>query len=116
MIPILIVILIWVIPIILVTNAYLKMEKDVQQQVKNEFKNSLVFMCVTLSVIGILLLQSGIILAIKLIQHIGVIMVFVGWFISTIVGWRKGKISLFKCFGFIFLGILGITLYIFLVS
>lgn len=116
MIPILIVILIWVIPIILVTNAYLKMEKDVQQQVKNEFKNSLVFMCVTLSVIGILLLQSGIVLAIKLIQHIGTSMVFIGWFISTIVGWRKGKISLLKCFGFIFLGILGITLYIFLVS
>lgn len=116
MIPIIVVILFWVMPSILLTNAYLKMEKEVQQQFKNEFKQPLVFMCVTLPVIGFLLSQSGIVLAIELIQHIGVSMFFIGWFASSIVGWRKGKRSLINCVGFIFLGILGIAAYIFLIT
>ena len=116
MISIIVVISIWVIPSILLTNAYLKMEKEVQQQFKNEFKHPLVFMCVTLLVIGFLLSLSGIVLAIELIQHIGVSMTFIGWFVSSIVGWRKGKISLINGVGFIFLGILGIAAYIFLIT
>lgn len=74
-------------------------------------KQPLIFMCVTLLVVGLLLSQSGVILAIELIQHIGVIMIFIGWFVSSIAGWRKGKISLITRVGLIFLSILGIATY-----
>lgn len=112
MIPIIVVISIWVIPSILLTNAYLKMEKEVQQQFKNEFKHPIVL----LLVIGLLLSLSGIVLAIELIQHIGASMIFIGWFVSSIIGWRNGKRSLINCVGFILLGILGIAAYIFLIT
>jgi hypothetical protein len=112
MIQIIVFISILVIPSTLLTNAYLKMEKEVQQRFRNEFKHPIVL----LLLIGLLLSLSGIVLAIELIQHIGVSMIFIGWFISSIIGWRKGKSSLITCIGFILLGILGIVAYIFLIT
>lgn len=116
MIQIIVVISIWVIPSILLTNTYLKMEKEEQQQFKSEFKHPFVFMHIALIIIGFLIANSGIILAIELIQHIGVIMIFIGWFVSSILIWRKGKISFIKSVGFIFLGILGIAAYTSLIT
>ncbi|MER2126574.1 hypothetical protein [Solibacillus sp.] len=44
------VILIWVIPSILLTSTYLKMQKEVQQQFKSEFKQPLVFIFLGMTV------------------------------------------------------------------
>ncbi|WP_230874973.1 Fe3+-siderophore ABC transporter permease [Lysinibacillus cavernae] len=74
MIQFLFVILIW---IILVINAYFKMAKEEQQTLKIELKEPFVLFSVGLLVIGFLLSSSGIILAIRLIQYIGVTMIFI---------------------------------------
>ncbi|MEK4081540.1 Fe3+-siderophore ABC transporter permease [Solibacillus sp. FSL K6-1126] len=116
MMQILLVILIWVLPIILLRNAYFKMDKEEQQKVKSVFKQPLALFCVGLLVIGYLLSFSGIFLAIALVLHIGVTMVFIGWFTSIIVGWKIGKLNLMKSAVFILLGVLGIVIYVVIIT
>ncbi|AWE07807.1 Fe3+-siderophore ABC transporter permease [Lysinibacillus sp. 2017] len=116
MIQVLFVILLWVIPIILVTNTYFKMDKEERQKLKTEFKSPLTFLCVGLLIIGFLLSLSGIILAIGLLQHIGVTMVFTSWFTTSIVNWKKGKTNFIKSAVLILLGVLGIAAYGFMVT
>ncbi|MGE7024519.1 Fe3+-siderophore ABC transporter permease [Solibacillus cecembensis] len=111
MIQVLFVILIWVIPIILVTNAYFKMDKEERQEFKNEFKQPLALFGVGLIIIGLLLAFSGIILTIEWIQHIGAIMVFISWLTTSIVNWKKGKTDFIKSAVLILLGVLGIAAY-----
>ncbi|MEK4531596.1 Fe3+-siderophore ABC transporter permease [Solibacillus sp. FSL K6-1554] len=111
MIQVLFVILIWVIPIILLTNAYFKMDEEERQEFKSEFKKPLALFCVGLLVIGFLLSLSGNILAIGLIQHIGATMVFISWFTTSVVNWKKGKTDFIKSAVLILLGVLGIAAY-----
>lgn len=92
-------------------NAYLKMNKEEQQRFKSEFKQPLALFGAGLLVLGLLLTFSGIILVTKWIQHIGVIMVFISWFTTSIVSWRKGKTNPFKNALLTLLGVVGITAY-----
>jgi hypothetical protein len=91
MIQVLFLIAIWIIPIFLSRNAYLKMNNKEQTEFKNELKDPLALFGVGLIIIGLLLAFSGIILAVKFLQHIGAIMVFISWFTTSIVSWKKGK-------------------------
>ncbi|WP_456273313.1 Fe3+-siderophore ABC transporter permease [Bacillus sp. AK031] len=111
MIQVLFVILIWILPTFLFTNAFFKMDKEEQQKFKNELQQPLVLFGVGLIIIGLLLSFSGIILAIDWIQHIGAIMVFISWLTASIQSWKKGKTGFRKSTALFFLGITGISAY-----
>lgn len=66
-------------------NVYLKMNEEEQQRFKNEFKHPIALFGVELLALVLLLTFLGIILGAKWIQHIGVIMVFISWFFTSIV-------------------------------
>ena len=111
MVQILFVILIWILPTLFMINAYLKMNKEEQQQFKSEFKQPLALFGVGLLILGLLLTFTGIILGIKWIQHIGVIMVFISWFTTSVVSWKKGKTNFSTSVLLALIGIAGLTTY-----
>src|SRR5699024_7183237 len=76
MIQVLFLILIWVLPALLMMNTYVKMNESEKQSFKVELKQPIVFFTVVFLLFGLLISLSGIILAIKWVQHLGVIMVF----------------------------------------
>jgi hypothetical protein len=110
MIQVLFLIAIWIIPIFISRNAYLKMNNEEQTELKNPF----VLFGVGFIVIGLLLGFSGIILALKFLQHIGAFMVFISWFTTSIVNWKKGKTNSVKSAALVLLGVVGIVVYSYL--
>ncbi len=107
MLQVLFVTLIWVLPIIFLTN----MNKEERQKFKSEFKHPLILFGVGLIIIGYLLLHSGHILENVLIQHIGAIMMFISWLTTIIVSWKKEKTGFITSAVLILLGVLGIAAY-----
>ena len=111
MVQILFVILIWILSTLFFINAYLKMNKEEQQQFKSEFKQPLALLVVGLLILGLLLTFTGIILDVKWIQHIGVIMVFISWFTTSVVSWKKRKTNFSTSVLLALIGIVGLTTY-----
>ncbi|MDY0407414.1 hypothetical protein [Paracerasibacillus soli] len=58
---------------------------------------------------------SGIILGAKWIQHIGVIKVFISWFTTSVVSWKRKKTGFITSIALIFLGVIGIVTYSYLI-
>ncbi len=104
--------LIWAIPIFLFINTYLKTDKEEQQEFKNEMKSPSFLLIGGFGCIGVLLFHSGNIATIKSLQHIGALMVFIGWFSGCIGSWKK---SVKKSVGLMSLGVMGIVTYCVLV-
>ena len=111
MIQVLFLILIWVLPALLMMNTYVKMNESEKQSFKSELKQPIAFFTVGFSLFGLLISLSGIILAIKWMQHLGVIMVFVSWFTISIVSWKRGKIKLYTSTMLLLLGLIGVSIY-----
>ena len=111
MIQILFVLIIWILPTILTITTYLKMNKDEQLRFKLEFKQPLALFGVGLLILGLLFTVSGIIVDAKWTQHIGVVMVFISWFTTSIVSWKKGHRDFSKSALLALFGIGGITTY-----
>ncbi|WP_286137293.1 hypothetical protein [Bacillus sp. 7894-2] len=72
------IIFIWVIPFFFFKNAYKKMDKKEQQDVKKELKNPFFFLLFGGSCIGFQVFTTGSISEIKIIQHIGSGLVCIG--------------------------------------
>lgn len=79
-----IIILIWAIPIFSIRKTYKKMDNEEKQDVKDELKNPS-FLLFVFSCIGFQVFITGNISDIKLLQHIGAGLVFIG-FVSGCVG------------------------------
>lgn len=107
-------IVIWVIPVFLLLKNYLKMDKEERQEIKDELKTPSILLSGGSISIGFLLFSSGIISTVKLLQHIGAVMVIISWFALSIISWRKRKTSLIVSIGLILLGLIGIVAYIYL--
>lgn len=105
---------IWIIPIIFMTSIYLKMHKEEQVELREELKRLSVLLCVVFPVIGMLIFSSGFISTMKLFQHIGVIMVFIGWFAISVISWKNRRIGFIKSIGLILLGLIGVVAYSYL--
>jgi hypothetical protein len=73
-------ILLWGIPIVRFLKIYRKLEKEEQGEIKAALKNPLYYLEDGFSHIGFLLIFTGMITAIPVIQHIGAAMLFVSWF------------------------------------
>ncbi|WP_257125350.1 Fe3+-siderophore ABC transporter permease [Bhargavaea cecembensis] len=87
------------------------MDSKEKQRFKDEFKQPIALLGVGLLVLGLLITYSGIILDAKWIQHIGVIMVFISWFTTSIVSWKRGKTNFSTSAFLALLGIVGVTAY-----
>jgi len=111
MIQVLFLILIWVLPALLMMNTYVKMNESEKQSFKVELKQPIVFFTVVFLLFGLLISLSGIILAIKWVQHLGVIMVFVSWFTISILSWKRGKTKLYTSAMLLLLGLIGVSIY-----
>ncbi|WP_229740589.1 Fe3+-siderophore ABC transporter permease [Ornithinibacillus halotolerans] len=110
-IKIIFLILIWVLPIVMLTRTYVKMSKKEQEEFKGELRNPYALLIVGLLTIGLLLYFSGFILLVKPLQHIGVSFVFIYWLANCINGWKNGKLHGATSGFLIFLGVIGITAY-----
>lgn len=111
-IQILFLILLWVIPILLLINAYVKMEKREKQRVQQEFKKPLVLLTATFLCIGLLVYNSGYIISIIQLQHLGTVMILISLLFMSIGTWKK---SMVKSIGLMLMAItLGIAHYNFL--
>ncbi|GGP16111.1 hypothetical protein [Oceanobacillus neutriphilus] len=58
-----------------------------------------------------LLLFSGIVIASKPVQYIGVIMIFISWLTTSAVSWKKGVTNFKKSTALVLLGLIGIIAY-----
>lgn len=100
---------IWVIPALLMILTYLKMSAEERKEIKAEFKQISVLLGVVCPVLGLLLYFSGFILTMKLLQFIGMGMVFIGFVAISILGWKKKKISFVMSVGLILLCVSGVA-------
>ncbi|MBD1221901.1 Fe3+-siderophore ABC transporter permease [Virgibacillus halodenitrificans] len=114
-VQVLFLILIWVLPILFLINAYLKMDRDEKQEIKNDIKNPLALFGIGFIIIGLLLFFSGVILTVKKLQHIGAIMVLISWITTSIVSWKRGKTGFITSVVLILLGVMGIAAYSYLI-
>ncbi|WP_139378315.1 hypothetical protein [Mesobacillus jeotgali] len=73
-------ILLWGIPIIRFMKIYRKLEKEEQEEIKASFKNPLYYLGDGFGHLGLLLIFTGMIIAVPVVQHIGAALLFVGWF------------------------------------
>lgn len=103
---------IWAIPIFLSINTYLIADIEEQQEFKNEMKSPPFLLIGGFSCIGVLIFFSGNIATIKSLQHIGGLMLFIGWFSGCIAFWKK---SVYKSVALMLFGLIGIVTYYFLV-
>ena len=103
LIQVLFLIAIWVIPALLMINTYLKMSAEERKEIKAEFKQASVLLGVGFPVLGLLLYFSGFILTIKLLQFIGMGLVFIGFVTISILGWKRKKINFMLSIGIILL-------------
>lgn len=110
-IQVLFLILLWVIPIFLIINTYLKLDQDEQQSLKKEIKTPSFLLTGGLGCIGVLIFSTGGIATIKILQHIGAFMVFFGLFSGCIATWKRSWI---KSVSFLSLGVIGLAVYRFL--
>lgn len=94
---------IWVIPTLLMINTYLKMSSEERNEMKAELKQVSVLFGIGLPVLGLLLYYSGFILTIKLLQYIGMGLVFIGLVTNSILAWKKKKINFMLSIGIILL-------------
>ncbi|MCM3708005.1 MULTISPECIES: hypothetical protein [Cytobacillus] len=104
-----IIILIWSIPIFSIRKAYKKMKYEEKRDVKNELKN-LSFLLLVFTCIGFQVFITGNISEIKLLQHIGVGLVFIG-FVSGCVGTFRQR-HFKKGIGLMLAGAVGAVIYL----
>jgi len=107
--------LIWILPIYLMTKAYLNMDRKEQQAFKSEFKNPLVRFVSGLAIIGLLLFSTGNIMTMEVLQHIGMIMIFICWFTISVISWRRKKIGFITSISLIMSGVIGMFVYRYLI-
>lgn len=115
LIQILFLIALWIIPMIFLTNTYLTMNKEEQEAFRGELKRPSILLSLGIPVIGMLILFSGIISTMKLLQHIGATMVFLSWFATSIISWKKRKTGSITSVGLIMFGLIGVIAYRYLI-
>lgn len=109
------VMLIWILPIILSTNAYLKMDKDEKQKIKNDIRDPLALFVSGFSAIGLLLVFTGLISTVQVLQHIGFALVLISWFTTSIVSWKRKKTGFTTSIVLMLLGVFGMVSYSYLI-
>ncbi|KAF0820850.1 hypothetical protein [Cytobacillus sp. FSL R5-0377] len=105
------IIFIWVAPFFFFQNAYKKMSKKEQQDVKIELKNPFFFLTFGGCCIGFQVFITGSISEIKIIQHIGSGLVFIGLVTACVSTFRQRQFK--KSFALMMIGILGAIFYFF---
>ena len=106
---------IWIIPIVIFTNMYLKMDKKDRVKIRTELKHPSGYLGLGVPILGALLLLTGIFSATKVIQHIGVILLLGSWFATCIISWKKGNTSTMTSAALAFLGFAGFIAYSYLI-
>ncbi|HLR43221.1 MAG TPA: Fe3+-siderophore ABC transporter permease [Pseudogracilibacillus sp.] len=91
MIQIIFLIFLWIIPAFAMIFTYRKMDDETKQQFNNDFKQVSGLFAAGLIVFGLLTSLSGIILSLAWLQHLGVMMIFISWLMTSVVSWKKGK-------------------------
>jgi len=110
-VQILFLILIWILPIYFMINAYLKMDEEKREELKSELRNPLILFVSGFVGLGVLLFSTGSISTVKLLQHIGMTMIFISWFTIIIVSWKRKKTGFITSVSLVLLGLVGIAAY-----
>lgn len=84
-------ILLWGIPIFTVFIAYLKMDTDDRNSAKKDFKTPQFIFTIGFLVSGLFIAQIGSILAIEIVNLIGIIILAVGGIVAGIDMWKQSK-------------------------
>lgn len=105
-----IIILIWAIPIFLFIKTYKKMEKEEQQDAREELKSPSFLLIFVGGCIGFQVFITGSISEIKIIQHIGAGLVFIGFVSGCMAAFRQRKVI--KGLALMIVGIIGTIVYI----
>lgn len=79
----------WILPIFLLINAFLKMDKQEKEEIKKELTQPLVLLATVLNCLGLLLFFSGLIISTTKLQYIGAFMIIIGWILGCIITWKK---------------------------
>lgn len=87
------IILIWAIPIFFFIKTYKKMDKEEQQDVKGELKNPSFLLIFGGCWIGFQVFITGSISEIKIIQHIGAGLVFIGFISGCMAAFRQRHVK-----------------------
>ncbi|WNF22781.1 hypothetical protein [Mesobacillus jeotgali] len=73
-------VLLWGVPIFRFIQEYRKMNEEEHAEIKASLKNPLYYLDDGFRYIGFLLMFTGMIASIPVIQHIGAAILFIGWF------------------------------------
>ena len=73
-------ILLWEVPISLSETAYLKMNREEQREIRDDLKRPSFLIGIGFTLLGLLLLLSSTISGMKLLNHIGAIMLIISCF------------------------------------
>ena len=84
-------ILMWGIPVFMVTITYLKMDTEDRDSAKSDFKTPQFIFTIGFLVIGLFLAQIGGIISIKIVNLIGIIILTVGGIVAGIDMWKTSK-------------------------
>lgn len=114
-IQILSLIAIWGFPIGMLTTSYLKLNKEDRKKSRNELKQTSILFSVGIPVIGLLLLFSGTVSGIKLLDHIGALILIVSCFAIAIRGSLKKKSRFLESAFLMLWGLILIGSYIYLI-
>lgn len=79
LIQVLFLIAIWVVPITLLIRIYLKITKEEKGKFREEFRRSSVLLGLGIPVFGLLL------------QHTGVILLFISWIATSALSWKRNQ-------------------------
>ncbi|MGN7175885.1 hypothetical protein BK139_07630 [Paenibacillus sp. FSL R5-0490] len=105
-----VIIFIWVAPFFFFKNAYKKMDKKEQQDVKIELKNPFFLLIFGGCCIGFQVFITGSISEIKIIQHIGAGLGFIGFVSGCMAAFRRRLVI--KGLALLIVGIISIIVYI----
>lgn len=106
---------IWIIPIVIFTNMYLKMDKEDRVKIRTELKHPSGYLGLGVPILGALLLLTGIFSSTKVVQHIGVILLLGSWFATCVISWKKGNTSTMTSAALALLGFAGFIAYCYLI-
>ncbi|WP_342598248.1 hypothetical protein MHB48_11705 [Psychrobacillus sp. FSL H8-0483] len=108
--------LIWAIPILGAWHSFRKMGEEKQIELIKEIRHPLSILGIIPSFIGLLVFLTGSVLAsgIKVLRHLGIGLMLIGWFVTWVVGLLKGEENAFKSIAMILIGVSGLIAYIYL--
>src|SRR5699024_8089933 len=81
--------ILWGIPVFMVTREYLRMSKEDRQSAKSDFKTPNFIFTIEFLIAGAFLISMGHTLTIQIIKIVGIVLLFIGGIVKSASIWRK---------------------------